>query len=202
MYEWVLDAACGHGSPPLSGLNGPRAGTPAPAEKALRNISWETHVSSGSTEVDRSTSARDLVDGTRMASKTVIGIQARFDNHDASHRATDDPTSAPAMAWRVAFDGCAVDMIDRRLRSRNERVLRLAGLEFDLLRIFVAQPRLALSRSQLSKALAKAGHAQLSPRTVDSYVCRLRRRLGACGAHVIRTVRGLGYAFEADVKVY
>lgn len=103
---------------------------------------------------------------------------------------------------RVAFEGCAVDMIDRRLTSQRFGGLRLMGLEFALLRIFVGQPRRILSRAELARGLADAGYAGLSPRTVDSYVCRLRRRLNHCGSRAIRTVRQMGYSFEADVTEF
>ena len=159
-------------------------------------------MSDGGIANDRSTLPLSRVDVVRRSSWEAIGVQVVPHRHGAARRDTAAPMSAPVKAWRVAFDGCVVDMIDRQLRrSKLDRPRCLAGQEFDLSRVFIAQPYLTLSRRQLSQALVAAGHGQLSPRTVDSYVCRLRRKLGSCGSQVIRTVRGRGYAFEADVSV-
>ena len=69
--------------------------------------------------------------------------------------------------------------------------------EFRLLRYFVEHPGRVFSRSQLIAALGKQEPA-VDERTVDVWVGRLRRALRAAGAgNPLRTVRSLGYVFDA-----
>jgi DNA-binding response OmpR family regulator len=70
--------------------------------------------------------------------------------------------------------------------------VHLTPTEFDLLSCLAARPGTVLSRESL---LAEVwGWADASgTRTVDSHVKSLRRKLGA---DLVRTVHGVGYAFE------
>jgi len=69
--------------------------------------------------------------------------------------------------------------------------------EFRLLRYFVERPGRVFTRSQLIAALGKQGQP-LDERTVDVWIGRLRRALKAAGAgNPLRTVRSLGYVFDA-----
>ena len=101
---------------------------------------------------------------------------------------------------RRRFAGWVLDLIDRRLVAPGGGVVPLPGIEFMLLRAFVANPRRVLSRADLAEFTQRNGNPFRSVRTVDSYVSRLRGRLGRSGgASLISTVRGTGYVFEADV---
>jgi len=78
--------------------------------------------------------------------------------------------------------------------------MKLPGLEYALLREFIGRPRVLLSRSELALASGRTGRPYLSARTVDSYVSRLRKRLGRGGNFSpISTVPKIGYSFDADV---
>jgi two-component system phosphate regulon response regulator PhoB len=69
--------------------------------------------------------------------------------------------------------------------------------EFRLLRFFVEHPGRVFTRSQLIAALGKQDPA-LDERTVDVWIGRLRRALRGVGAgNPLRTVRSLGYVFDA-----
>ena len=81
---------------------------------------------------------------------------------------------------------------DGRHASLAGRPLRLTPTEFALLHHLAARPRRAVSREQL--LVEVWGYADgTGERTVDSHVAALRRKLGAGW---IRTVHGVGYAFD------
>ena len=99
----------------------------------------------------------------------------------------------------VTFAGWGFDLFERQLIAPGGGVMKLPGLEYALLRAFIGRPRILLRRSELVLATGRTGR-QLSARTVDSYVSRLRKRLGRGGNFSpISTVPKIGYSFDADV---
>ena len=99
----------------------------------------------------------------------------------------------------VEFAGWRFDLVERHLIAPGGGTTTLPGLEYALLRAFIGRPRKLLSRSELVLATGRTGR-QLSARTVDSYVSRLRKRLGRGGNFSpISTVPRIGYSFDADV---
>lgn len=69
--------------------------------------------------------------------------------------------------------------------------------ELRLLRYFIEHPGRVFSRNQLIAALGKQEPA-VDERTVDVWIGRLRRALKGAGAgNPLRTVRSLGYVFDA-----
>jgi len=100
----------------------------------------------------------------------------------------------------VAFAGWRFDLFERNLVAPGGGVMKLPGLEYALLRAFIAHPRIPLSRSELALASGRMGRQYLSARTVDCYVSRLRKRLGRGGSSsLISTMPRIGYSFNADV---
>ena len=91
--------------------------------------------------------------------------------------------------------GLELDQAERRVR-RDGAEVHLTPIEFDLLAHLLARPRVVFAREQL---LADVwGYADgTGPRTVDSHIRSLRRKLGD---DAIRTVHGVGYGLgvEAD----
>ena len=84
-----------------------------------------------------------------------------------------------------------VDVAAREAR-RDGRQIELTPLEFDLLHHLARRPGVVFAREQLLREVW--GYRDGSgPRTVDSHVRGLRRKLGA---DLIRTVRGAGYALR------
>ncbi len=102
---------------------------------------------------------------------------------------------------RLGFAGWVLDVSTRDLLSPSGVVVALSAGEFDLLRAFVDHPRRVLSRDQLLD-LARGRSAAPFDRSIDIQVSRLRRKLGddAKEPVLIKTVRGGGYLFTADVK--
>src|SRR5450830_978536 len=84
-----------------------------------------------------------------------------------------------------------VDQAQRRV-YRNDVEVHLTPTEFDLLVTLAGSPRTVLTRERLLAEVWDWVDAS-GTRTVDSHVKALRRKLGA---DLIRTVHGVGYAFE------
>jgi DNA-binding response OmpR family regulator len=88
--------------------------------------------------------------------------------------------------------GLELDPATRQVRL-SEADVHLTPIEFDLLAHLLARPGVVFRREQL---LADVwGYAQgAGPRTVDSHVRALRRKLGE---DAVRTVHGVGYGLGA-----
>ncbi len=84
-----------------------------------------------------------------------------------------------------------VDRAQRRV-SRGGAEVHLTPTEFDLLVTLASSPRTVLTRERLLAEVWDWVDAS-GTRTVDSHVKALRRKLGS---DLIRTVHGVGYAFE------
>jgi DNA-binding response OmpR family regulator len=100
----------------------------------------------------------------------------------------------PPPAETIRAGALEVDSAGRRVRLRGEDV-HLTPTEFDLLALMAARPGIVFSREQLL-ADVWGWRDGAGLRTVDSHVRGLRAKVGA--DHV-RTVHGIGYAFEASV---
>lgn len=111
------------------------------------------------------------------------------------------PSSAsPAQAHSVRFKDWRFDRLRRELTSPKGVVVSLSQAEFRLLSAFVARPRRVLTRDQLID-LTRAAGVEVNDRSVDLGVSRLRQKLGdaANPPGLIRTLRGEGYMFDAEV---
>ncbi|WP_372593558.1 response regulator [Actinotalea sp.] len=84
-----------------------------------------------------------------------------------------------------------IDRAQRRV-SRAGAEIHLTPTEFDLLMTLATSPRTVLTREKLLAEVWDWIDAS-GTRTVDSHVKALRRKLGP---DLIRTVHGVGYAFE------
>jgi two-component system OmpR family response regulator len=100
---------------------------------------------------------------------------------------------------RYTFEAYLLD-VGRRELTCDGKPCELTTAEFNLLHVFVRRPRRVLSRDNIMDMLK--GH-EWSPldRSIDSLVGRLRRRIEADSNNpqLIKTVRGVGYVFTADV---
>ena len=94
------------------------------------------------------------------------------------------------------FRGWRLDAARRELRDDAGTLISLTGGAFDLLLAFVRHPGRVLTREQLLE-LTRGKRAEPFDRSVDVQLSRLRRQLG--DAELIKTVRGGGYLFAAEV---
>jgi DNA-binding response OmpR family regulator len=91
----------------------------------------------------------------------------------------------------IVVGDVVVDRAQRRV-SRGDQPVHLTPTEFDLLVTLASSPRTVHTRERLLAEVWDWVDAS-GTRTVDSHVKALRRKLGA---DLIRTVHGVGYAFE------
>ena len=98
------------------------------------------------------------------------------------------------------FDGWIMELAERRLVAPDGREVPLSTGEHDLLYAFLTHPRRVLSRDQLLD-LARGRAAAPFDRSIDIQVMRLRRKIEADPKEprLIKTVRGGGYVFAAEV---
>lgn len=100
----------------------------------------------------------------------------------------------------LRFDGWTLSTSRRELRSPSGAIVDLTGAEFDLLAAFLGQPQRVIGRERLIE-MSRTRLADSSDRSVDVLVSRLRRKLTTDGGSApIRTVRGIGYMFAAEVS--
>jgi two-component system OmpR family response regulator len=99
------------------------------------------------------------------------------------------------------FAGWLLDAASRNLTAPDRVVVPLSGTEFRLLRVFLEHPNRVLTRDQLID-LMLARDAGPFDRAIDVQVSRLRQRLreDAREPAIIKTVRGRGYVFCAQVE--
>jgi DNA-binding response OmpR family regulator len=102
-------------------------------------------------------------------------------------RRVERPASDAGRLLRTG--GVEIDMATRRTRL-NGQLVGLTATEFDLLAFLLSHPGVVRTREDLLAEIW--GYRDGSgPRTVDSHVRSVRRKIGA---DVIRTVHGVGYA--------
>lgn len=99
------------------------------------------------------------------------------------------------------FAGWTLDASSRDLLDPSGRPVALTGGEYDLLVSFLEHPQRVLGRDQLLD-WTRGRSAEPYDRAVDVQLSRLRRKLAdsARDEGLIRTVRGGGYLFRAEVE--
>jgi two-component system OmpR family response regulator len=110
-------------------------------------------------------------------------------------------TEPGGQARYFRFAGFTLDALERRVVDAAGQAVPLTGLDFQLLKIFVENPGAVLDRDQLCEQTRGRDSGPLE-RSLDVQVSRLRLRLGddARQPRLIKTVRGAGYVFSADVS--
>ena len=94
-----------------------------------------------------------------------------------------------------------LDITGRELSRAGGTLLELTTAEFNLLEIFVKRPHRVLSRDNIMDLLKGHDWSPLD-RSIDALVGRLRKKIEPDPDHprLVKTVRGIGYAFTADAK--
>lgn len=116
----------------------------------------------------------------------------------AIHRRIGIENNAAPRFYR--FLGFTLDCVERKLVDAEAQQVSLTGLDFQLLKYFVEHPGDILDRNILSEQTRGRESGPLD-RSLDVQVSRLRLRLNDDGKQpfLIKTVRGAGYVFSADV---
>jgi len=100
------------------------------------------------------------------------------------------------------FSGYELFIRQRLLRHAIAGEIKLTTAEFNLLTVFLASPRIVLTRERLLSA-SRLHEGEISDRSLDALVLRLRRKVEIDPAkpRLIRTVRGSGYLFDSEVAI-
>ena len=97
----------------------------------------------------------------------------------------------------LQFADWRLDTLKRELTDPRGVVVDLSSGEYDLLLAFLEAPQRVLTREFLLDA-ARNRSIEAFDRSIDVQVSRLRRKLDSVD-DLIKTVRGVGYLFAADV---
>ncbi|MBX2885268.1 MAG: response regulator transcription factor [Granulosicoccus sp.] len=102
--------------------------------------------------------------------------------------------------YRFKFGNWTLDPGTRELRDSENNLRELTTSEYDLLEILVRHAKKTLSRDQIMDQM-KGCDWSPNDRSIDNHVARLRKKM-SCDSNdspIIKTVRGAGYLFTADV---
>ena len=116
----------------------------------------------------------------------------------AIHRRTGMGNESAPRYYR--FVGFTLDTVARTVTNAAGEIVPLTGLDFQLLKYFVEHAGDILDRSALCEGTRGRDSGPLD-RFLDVQISRLRLRLNDGGRNplLIKTVRGAGYVFSADV---
>src|SRR5712692_6534763 len=104
---------------------------------------------------------------------------------------------APRRQRTIRYADISMDLGAHEVK-RDGRVIALTAKEFDLLELFVRNPRQVLTRERIMDAVWGFDFGATS-NVVDVYVGYLRQKLEDGGApRVIQTLRGVGYVLRAE----
>lgn len=100
----------------------------------------------------------------------------------------------------ISFADWTLDTLQHNLIDQNKEIISLTGADFQLLMLFLSNPNSPISRDQISQAL-HGRDAFANERGIDVHLSRLRQCLGddAKAPKIIKTVRGAGYVFIAEL---
>ncbi len=101
----------------------------------------------------------------------------------------------------ISFADWRFDPTRRELRDPEGAVVALSTGEFDLLAVFLRHPSTVLSRDQLLDLLRGQDWTPFD-RSIDTQVGRLRKKIECdpSNPEFIKTVRGVGYVFTAEIS--
>lgn len=101
----------------------------------------------------------------------------------------------------IKFADWTLDTLQHSLLNDLGEPLSLTGADYQLLMLFLENPNQAISRDQICQAL-HGRDAFANERGIDVHLSRLRQNLGddAKQPQIIKTVRGAGYVFIAEVQ--
>jgi len=112
-----------------------------------------------------------------------------------------EPQQQRTESERYEFDKWIIDLTRRELTNLDGKVTDLTTAEFNLLALLVRHPCRVFSRDEIMDSLKGHDWTPLD-RTIDALIARLRKKIEPQSEipRILKTVRGVGYAFAADVK--
>lgn len=111
-------------------------------------------------------------------------------------------SEGPTAARYYRFLGFTLDLRERKVLDRDSIEVPLTGLDFQLLKYFVEHAGVVLDRTVLCEE-TRGRDVGPQDRSLDVQISRLRTRLNDDGKQpmLIKTVRGAGYVFSADISL-
>lgn len=94
----------------------------------------------------------------------------------------------------LVYNGLSVDIESHQVKIDNA-LLELTYSEFKTLQMLISKPERVFTRQQIIDGIWD-DYRVVTSKTVDVHITHLRRKLGKYG-DLIKTVRGVGYKFEA-----
>lgn len=134
----------------------------------------------------------------------IRSVMRRMQAHAERPAASSSPSALAATPSRkpslVTVGRCKLDAEARRLFEADGSEVPITTMEFELLRVFLANPNRVLSRDQL---LVQTRHREWEPfdRSIDIRIGRLRRKIESDPGkepRTIRTVRNAGYMYVPE----
>jgi DNA-binding response OmpR family regulator len=126
-------------------------------------------------------------------------MQARAPGSEPGAAAPQPPSPAVPPEERRRIGRCWLELGSRRLLDEGGSEVQITAMEYDLLRVFLANPNRVLSRDQL---LQQTRNREWEPfdRSIDIRIGRLRRKveIDPDAPRTIRTVRNAGYMFVPE----
>jgi len=124
----------------------------------------------------------------------IRAILRRTQAHPVAVAESREPQAFRFGVWEL-------DLRSRRLTSNGGERVELTHAEFALLAAFLGAPERILSREQLLE-LSRGNDEHVFDRSIDVQILRLRRKIEADPSRpkLIRTERGVGYFFNAQVE--
>ncbi len=115
-------------------------------------------------------------------------------------RMLDTESTGPRGRY-LRFESWVLDTARHELKAPDGAMVELSGAEYAVLLAFLEHPQRVLTRDRILE-LSRNRIGEVFDRSVDVLVSRLRRKLGAPeeGSELIKTVRGSGYLFAAEVS--
>ncbi|MAH87569.1 MAG: DNA-binding response regulator [Kiloniella sp.] len=99
------------------------------------------------------------------------------------------------------FEGWKLDVVRRELRDPDDVLVDLTSGEFDLLAALIERPNRLMTRDLLLD-ITKGRQADVFDRSIDITISRLRQKIeeDPKNPQFIKTVRGKGYIFSAEIS--
>lgn len=103
----------------------------------------------------------------------------------------------------ITFEDWYIDIETQQLFDNKGEEVYLTGAEYSLLKLFLDNPQKVINRDTISEAIHGRKSFPLA-RSIDMSVSRLRQKLGDAekAQRIIRSIRGMGYIFTAEVKSF
>ena len=127
----------------------------------------------------------------------VKSVLRRLQARPLSEPAAAAATAVPAATSRHTFGRCQIDLESHRLFEADGSDVPMTAMEYELLRVFLANPNRVLSRDQLLMHTRKREREPFD-RSIDIRIGRLRRKVEPDPQgepRCIRTVRNAGYMY-------